>query len=361
MRILFLTVDDETRASSRTRVYQFLPHLKEAGIEYDIVPWNGKTKYPIFKDENSPAKKAINLITSEVINYFVMTARISWALFNIKRYDLVFVQKITLRRLLLILRALKVKYIYDIDDAIYTLHSSDLAKSNKATRVNQAIEFMKTARHMIVELPSTEEVARHHCKNVTTILGPIDVNRYRPSREKDPKRVTIGWIGSLGNTFYLFEIKDVLEKICRENKNAEVALIGTRGFETSEPNIKLVKWSLETELYDLKRFDIGIMPLTDDEWSRGKGSYKLLQYMALGIPSVASPVGINTSLIKDGINGYLAKTPDEWESKLSLLINNDNLRKELGARAREMAVNNYSLEASVPKFVAAIRAAYNSK
>jgi glycosyltransferase involved in cell wall biosynthesis len=359
MKVLFLSVDDETRASSRTRVYQFLPYLEQHGIKYDIVAWNGKAIRPRFKGTKNPLLKAYDFIMSELVNYFVMTSKIIWALINIKRYDVVFVQKITLMRLLYLLRALKIKYVYDIDDAIYTLHSAELAKVKQTVRVNAAIEYMKTARHMIVELPSTEAVAKENCKNVTTILGPIDTNRYRPSSKEGRKAVTVGWIGSHSNTYYLFEIKDALENVCVKHQNAEVKLIGTRGFVSSQQKIKLVEWSLRTELDELASFDIGIMPLTDDEWSRGKGSYKLLQYMALGIPSVASPVGINTTLLKDEKCGYLAKTGKEWEEKLSKLIEDKALRTEMGRTARESAIKYYSLDAAVEKFVAAIKQAAN--
>jgi glycosyltransferase involved in cell wall biosynthesis len=352
MKVLFLTVDDETRASSRTRVYQFLPYLKDNGIEYDIVAWNGKA----FRPKNPVLK----LLIGEILNYFVMTAKITWALLNIKRYDVVFVQKITLMRLLWLLQALKVKYVYDIDDAIYTLHSAELAKAKRPVRVNAAIEYMKSAKHMIVELQSTEEVARQNCANVTTILGPIDTNRYHPSSKEGRNTVTIGWIGSLSNTFYLFDIQHSLENLCGKYPNLRVNLIGTRGFVTTEKNISLIEWKLNTELHELAKFDIGIMPLTDDEWSRGKGSYKLLQYLALGIPAVASPVGINTTLLKDGETGFLAKTNKDWEEKLSLLIENAPLREQMGKKARELAVQNYSLDAASIKFVSAIKQAANA-
>jgi len=354
MKVLFLTVDDETRASSRTRVYQFLPYLKRYGIEYDVVAWNGKAIKPRFKN------RLYDLIISEILNYFVMTAKISWVLLNIKRYDAVFVQKITLWRLLFLLRIFKIKYVYDIDDAIYTAHSAELAKARQTIRVNAAIEYMKTAKHMIVELPSTEEVARQNCKNVTVILGPIDIKRYSPSDKNRHDIVTIGWIGSHGNTYYLFEIQDVLEGLCGKYGNVQVKLIGTKGFHSTEHKIKLVEWSLDTELRELATFNIGIMPLTDDEWSRGKGNYKQLQYMALGIPSVVSPVGINTTLLQEGVNGYLARTKQEWEEKLSKLIENKTLREEMGRKSRDMVTKSYSLEASVPKFVEAIKQTYNA-
>jgi len=360
MKVLFLTVDDETRASSRTRVYQFLPYLKQYGIEYDVVAWNGKAIKPRHKSSKDPLRKLYDLIMSEIVNYFIMTAKISWALLNIKKYDVVFVQKITLWRLLVLLRALKIKYVYDIDDAIYTAHSAELAKAEQTIRVNVAIAFMKTAKHMIVELPSTEEVARQNCDSVTVILGPVDIKRYHPSDKSGHDHVTIGWIGSHGNTYYLFEIQGALENLCKKYNNVQVKLIGTKGLHTSEHKIKLVEWRLDTELAELASFDIGIMPLTDDEWSRGKGNYKQLQYMALGIPSVVSPVGVNTTLLQDGVNGYFAKTAQEWEDKISKLVENKALREEMGRRSRDMVAKNYSLEASVPKFVEAITHTYNA-
>lgn len=360
MKVLFLTVDDETRASSRTRVYQFLPYLKDSGIEHDVVAWNGKAIKPRFPGSNNPLLKLYDLIMSEFINYFIMTAKITWVLIIIKRYDVVFVQKITLYRLLYWLRMLRIKYVYDIDDAIYTMHSAELARKKQGIRVKAAIEFMKSAKHMIVELPSTEEVARDNCDNVTSILGPIDIKRYHPSDRSHHAHVTIGWIGSHGNTYYLFEIKGVLEKLCKKYPNVQVKLIGTKGFSSGEHKIKLVDWSIETEQKELASFDIGIMPLTDDEWSRGKGSYKLLQYMALGIPSIASPVGINKELIKEGINGCLARTGKDWEEKLSSLIEKKQLREEMGRNARDIVAKNYSLEASVPKYIEAITQVYNA-
>ena len=327
-------------------MYQFLPFLKDNSIEYDIVAWNGK----LFR----------GLLLGEIFNYFVMTAKISWALLTIKRYEVVFVQKITLMRLLWLLRALKIKYVYDIDDAIYTLHSAELAKVKQAVRVNAAIQYMKSAKHMIVELPSTEEVARQNCAHVTTILGPIDTHRYHPSPKEGHSVVTIGWIGSLSNTFYLFDIQNGLENLCRKYPNVRVNLIGTRGFITKEKNISLIEWKLDTELHELAKFDIGIMPLTDDEWSRGKGSYKLLQYLALGIPAVASPVGINTTLLKDGETGFLARTKNDWEEKLSVLVENALLREQMGKKARDIAVRNYSLDAASVKFISAIKQAANA-
>lgn len=352
MKVLFLTVDDETRASSRTRVYQFLPYLKDYGIQYEVIAWNGKAIKPKYKYSSNIIGKLRDFILCELLNYFVSTFLIIWGLFRIRSFDAVFIQKITLWRLLFFVRLMKIKYVYDIDDAIYTQHSAELAKNNNKT-VKATLEFMKTEQ-MIVELPATEEVAKKYCKHVSTILGPVDTNRYRPSQIKDPL-ITIGWIGSHGNTYYLLEIQKALETVCKKYPNVQINLIGAKGLKSNETKIHLINWGLDTELHDLSYFDIGIMPLTDDEWSRGKGAYKLLQYMALGIPSVVSPVGVNKNVQKDGVTGYFAMTNDEYIEKLSRLIENEPLRAEMGRNARKAVLENWSLEASVPIFVAAIK------
>ena len=106
---------------------------------------------------------------------------------------------------------------------------------------------------------------------------------------------------------------------------------------------------------NLQDFDIGIMPLADDEWSRGKGGYKLLQYMAIGIPCVASPVGTNNRIILEGINGFLSSSEDEWMKKLSLLIENSDLRYRMGIAGRKIAEENYSLKVAVPKMARILR------
>lgn len=120
-------------------------------------------------------------------------------------------------------------------------------------------------------------------------------------------------------------------------------------------NATLKKWRLDNEVATLQSFDIGIMVLPDNEWTRGKGGYKLLQYMAVGIPCVASPVGINKELIRDGENGFLATTEEEWYENLSLLIDNPELRKKMGMRGRDFVVRNYSFEVAAPKLISALK------
>ncbi|MCK4816159.1 glycosyltransferase family 4 protein, partial [bacterium] len=171
----------------------------------------------------------------------------------------------------------------------------------------------------------------------------------------DNDKVVIGWIGSSSTTPYLSILFPVFRRLCRTHPNAYIKLIGATPINIPDVRVKQVDWDLETEVEELQEFDIGIMPLPDNEWTRGKGGYKLLQYMAVGIPCVASPVGINKELIRDGENGFLATTEEEWYEKLSLLIENPEIRKRMGLRERDFVVKNYSFEVAAPKLISVLK------
>ena len=142
---------------------------------------------------------------------------------------------------------------------------------------------------------------------VRQILHPI----------KYPDRTRIGWTGSHSTLKYLDEIQPVLHKILQEYPTVEFIVIADRPPSLDVgSSVKFVPWNSETEIKDLLQFDIGIMPLPDDEWAKGKCGFKALQYMALELPAVASPVGVNSKIINHGVNGFLCNTPEEWEEAL---------------------------------------------
>jgi glycosyltransferase involved in cell wall biosynthesis len=139
----------------------------------------------------------------------------------------------------------------------------------------------------------------------------------------------------------------VFETLQRKHPEIKIHLIGAKRFESEGIDIKFFDWSEVTEIGLLSEFDIGIMPLTDDRWSKGKGGLKILQYFAMGIPIVCSPVGINNELVDDGWNGFLAKNTYEWIQKLELLIENKKLRKEMGKAGRNLVEQRFDLKKSV--------------
>jgi glycosyltransferase involved in cell wall biosynthesis len=132
-------------------------------------------------------------------------------------------------------------------------------------------------------------------------------------------------------------------------------IVSSEDYRSKNINVDNRRWSLETEIDDLCSFDIGIMPLADDEWTRGKSGCKAVQYLAVGVPAVCSPVGVANEIISEGVNGYLASTGDEWFSKLSKLIEDRSLRASMGVQGREMVIGRYSIQSKAPRYIEAIK------
>ena len=157
--------------------------------------------------------------------------------------------------------------------------------------------------------------------------------------------MTIGWSGSVTTIRHFGFIVPVLTRIKEKYGNlVQFIVLGDRSYENPELGINGQDWKYNTEIEDLCSFHIGIMPLPNDKWAKGKCGLKGLQYMALGIPTIMSPVGVNTEIIRDGENGFLAGTEDQWYEKLSLLIESSSLRKKLGDEGRRTVIKNYSFD-----------------
>jgi glycosyltransferase involved in cell wall biosynthesis len=248
------------------------------------------------------------------------------------------------------LRLLNKKIIFDLDDALYEEHSTikpsifSLNNLFFKLRKNNLIKMLKYAKSVTVTTPYLAEYVKNFNQNVHIITGPIDSSLYTPSKKDHGNKIVIGWIGSPVTTKYVEDISEVFIKLQKKYSNIEFHLIGAKKFDLENVNIKFLDWSEETETELLSDFDIGIMPLTDDKWSKGKGGLKILQYFAMSIPVVCSPIGINNQLIMQGKNGFGAKSTEDWIVSLETLINNEDLRKEMGMNGRKQLEENYDLK-----------------
>jgi len=187
----------------------------------------------------------------------------------------------------------------------------------------------------------------------------IDTDAYLPTPRQTPNSVVcIGWSGSL-TTLPQFELVLPVLRRVKERFGAKVRfrVIGDAGYRDESLGIVGSAWRPETEVQDLAEFDVGLMPLPDDAWSRGKCGLKGLQYMALGIPPVMSPVGVNSKIVDDGENGFLAGSPDDWVEKLSMLLESADLRARLGRAARRTVEREYSVEANKGRYLECVTAA----
>ena len=197
------------------------------------------------------------------------------------------------------------------------------------------------------------DYAKKYNNNVKVVPTTIDTDYYTPKKLNHNKnKICIGWTGSLTTIKHLNTALPVL-KALKDKYQEQIyfKLIADVPLINNLVEFKFCKWSKNQEVEDLSEIDIGIMPLPNDEWSKGKCGFKGLQYMALGIPAVMSPVGVNTEIIQDEVNGFLADKEDEWITKLSKLIESAHLREQLGEAGRKTVLERYSFHSQKDRYI----------
>lgn len=353
MKILFLAAYSDLVAASRIKVYQFLPFLAEKGIKYKVISFAPSFLYQLRL--RAAGQKRLALIYYLII-YIIRTFKSFWAILIAPKFDIIFIQEpIIPLGLEKILKAQNKNIVFQFTDAVFLPKKEGkgfLEKMIFSAQSNCLKNMAAIAKCCLVETDYNKAAVSKYCPQVEKLTGPIDTKRYSLRQErKEGKKFIIGWVGTPFTTKYLYEIEDALKEIAKKY-NIVLRLVGARDdFKIKGANCELKKWTLKDEINWLRTFQVGIMPLTDDKWSRGKAGYKLLQYMSMGIPPVVSAVGFNKEIIRDGVNGFLAETSDEWLRKLSLLIENKDLRKEMGERARLTIEKDYSLNKATGKLI----------
>jgi len=359
MRVLFLTQYGVLAASSRTRVLQYLPLLEERGLRcrvLTVLPDHAIGGSQVSVTRNSWRKLAYYLWASW------RTLLCGMALWRLApESDVLFIQKVLLPgpvRWLLRRRGKPV--LFDFDDAIFTTevrHGNWLARWKQRRNERSLPAMLRLAHAAVVENQYTVDYAARFGP-VIRITGPIDTAGHRPAAPRPPREeVILGWIGSATTAPYLELIAAPLQRLCARFPQIRLDVVGA--VDVSLPGVRLSThpWRLDAEIAALQAFDIGLMPMPDDPWTRGKGGYKLLQYMAVGLPVVASPVGINQQIVAHGESGFLATGPADWEDCLERLILDPELRRRFGLRGRHIVEREYSLERGAEVLATAIAAA----
>lgn len=248
-----------------------------------------------------------------------------------------------------------VKVIFDFDDSIWI---PNISPANK--RLEWLKNYAKTRE--IIELSDMifagnrylADYAEKYNDDVHVIPTTIDTDYHKGDvNKRERNKFCIGWTGT-NTTIQHFEYAlPVLKRIKEKFKDkVYFKLIGETNYYNEQLKLKGVKWNVSSEIEDLQEIDIGIMPLPDDKWTKGKCGFKGLQYMALEIPTIMSPVGVNTEIITDGENGFLARTEDEWFDKLSLLIESKELRAQFGKAGRKTVIEKYAVDSNKEKYLA---------
>ena len=314
MKVLFL-IQGWTVAASRYRVLQYLPHLKENGIETEVTP------YPRTLSEN-------------------------WSFFkSLPSYDIVFLQRKRLTGLRLwLLRRRANRIVYDFDDSVMYRNSAAENPTSK-TRRRRFARMLKASDAVIAGNEFLKKEALKYNHNVEVIPSPIDIERYTPkSYDSKKKGVILGWIGDHGSIHYLEKMRPVFDALSKKYDHLRLKIVCDTFFDCNQMEVIKKQWSSDDEVQDLQSFDIGLMPLMDDPWSWGKCGLKIVQYQGVGIPVVCTPVGINRDLVADGENGFWAMDQQEWIERLSILIDDGSLRRKMGLKGREKVKRQYSLQ-----------------
>jgi len=327
VKILFLIQGFEV-AASRYRVLQYLPYLESKGIESTV------SLYP----------RGIG----QLLRFFR----------DLPGYDVLFLQRKRFQQPLLgLLRRKARRIVFDFDDAIM-YHNSKAASPHSRTRRRRFAEMVKASDYVIAGNSFLQKQAEPFTNRVAVIPSPIDCTRYVVKDyavRKEP--VSIGWIGDHGSIHYLERIRPVFEDLGRKYPKVQLEIICDIFFDCDHIRVVKKMWSQESEIEALRNLDIGVMPLLDDPWSWGKCGLKILQYYGVGVPAVCTPVGVNRDVVQDGVNGFWAMTHEEWVRKLSVLIEEAELRKAMGIRGNELVTKLFSLQACAPRLEQILREA----
>jgi glycosyltransferase involved in cell wall biosynthesis len=193
-------------------------------------------------------------------------------------------------------------------------------------------------------------------EKTTVIPTVIETDRYQPRENRPPGReVVVGWMGTTGHFGELSVLVPMIEKLLRTHPHVTFRFVSNANCPRlpDHPRVEQVRWSAESELALLRSFDVGLMPLSDSPWNRGKCGFKLIQYMAVGVPPIASAVGANVEIVGQGRDaaGLLVRPEESWASAVELLVEDPELRARLGACARARAVECYSVRSVLPTYL----------
>jgi len=349
MNILLLSRYSPLGASSRVRFYQYLPYLEAEGIHVTVA---NLLENDYLQDLYLGRRRHFGAIIGAYIR------RLGY-LFKSNRFDLVWLEYEILPWLPAgaetILSSLGIPYVVDYDDAVfhrYNMHPHALVRGLLGHKIDV---IMRRAALVTVGNEYLRDYAlKVGAREVEYIPSVIDLKRYNLSLKSENPVFTIGWIGTPATQNYLHLIHRALIEVC-EDGNAELVLVGSSQTRLDGVPTEKRIWSEETEVAEIQRFDVGIMPMPDEAWAKGKCGYKLIQYMACARPVVASPVGVAQQMIEDKKNGLLAATTADWVKALCALREDRGLRERMGKAGRAKIERHYSIQVTAPLLVSLLK------
>lgn len=352
LSVLWVATYPELGPSTRYRICQFLPGLRDLGVESTFLPLLSNDFYREFYEPGRVLQKGAGLLAASMrrlkdavlASFFdVVVVQREAALIGPPFFE--YLAKKVARR----------PIVFDLDDAIF-ISPGDTRQASVHRRFarilkdpKKADRIARMADEIIVANDFCAEWGRSHSDRVTIIPTVVDGDIFRPSSSKSNRKPMIGWIGSHSAGPQLEIVLPVLERLGRKH-DFRLKVVGAgRDVRVSGVDVENLPWSLEREVDDFAGLDIGICPLFDDEWSRGKPGFKPMIYMACGVPQVSSPIGGVTGLLRGGETGFFATTEDEWYVALDKLLSSEALRASMGAAARIAFERGSTLKTETPR------------
>lgn len=353
-KILFLVPYPKGESpSQRFRFEQYFDVLKSQGFEYHLQSFLDTHNWKVFFKKGAAVEKLITLLTGYARRWLI--------LFRSLKYDFIFIHRETTPlgppvMEWILAKVFRKKIIYDFDDAIWLTDRADESMLLRIVKWRSKVSSIcKWSYRISCGNEYLQAYAKKYNDGARYIPTTIDTSGWHDPdhfKKNDTNEVIIGWTGSHSTLKYLEEIEGTLKTIESKYPHVRIMVIADREPALSLRSLRFVPWKKETEVEDLMAFDIGIMPLPDDEWAKGKCGFKALQYMSLKIPAVVSPVGVNTTIVDHGVNGFLASTEAEWLDALTKLIEDKVLIARMGAAGRAKVISSYSVNSVSDSFVA---------
>jgi glycosyltransferase involved in cell wall biosynthesis len=342
----------DTAPGQRFRIEQWARILQAQGVAFTFVPFETAALHAVMYRPGLVGRKVVEVLRGLAGRFRLLR--------DLRRFDAVFLYREAapvgppvIERLM---KRRHVPIVYDFDDSIYLPNASDANRLVAPLKwVRKVGTICALSRHVTVGNDHLRRFAERHADQVSVLPTTIDTERYRPRgpyRPDDP--VVIGWMGSETTLPHLMMVAEALRALAARRRFV-LHVVSTREVSLPGVDVRSTRWSAGREVRDLQSFDIGIMPLPDDPWTRGKCGAKLLLYMGVGVAGVASPVGVNVDIVDDGANGFLAKTGAEWIDKLAALIDSPTLRASMGAAARRTVETRFSTQVVAPTLMDILR------
>jgi glycosyltransferase involved in cell wall biosynthesis len=349
-RVLALAKYGGRAASTRQRLLQYAPYLAAHGVDIDVHPLLGDAYLEALMAGRTPSRVA-------VAQAYMQRLR---ALLTVRNYDVLWIQYEMFPYLPLldgvVARLAHRPILYDIDDAIFHMYDAHTSATVRRFLSGKLRPLMRRASLCLCGNAYLADYVTAAGGRAVVIPTVVDTDHFRPAPREFDAPLVVGWIGSPSTWTYVEPLLPLVLPTM-ERLGARFRVVGAGPRARGIAGIDAIEWSEDREVADIQAMDIGLMPVPDEPWARGKCGYKLIQYMACSIPGIGSPVGVNNTIIEPGIDGFLAQNDADWVTALATLAGDAGLRRRMGAAGRAKIIASYSLATQQPAMLAALRVA----